>query len=255
MRFIIFAAIFVMMTSAPIFAQESTSADPSKTTTISGDFTHPACPDKIKGSFKIDYPLQTANSLQDLILTNHTEYLLGGFLNDVNDLIGDPSVCDREYEIYYNTTSTSTKASNDYLSIFFAADSYTGGAHGNLDYSVVNFKKDGYLMGLNDLFPNQVKSLPLYFALVYATTCKSGFDTTPAYFGSENCGGKPDGQAYLSNPIDQIADLGNLTFSPEGATIHLTPYDCWSWANGPFDFNLSKEDLIAIGANPAIWGN
>ncbi|MDR2460205.1 MAG: hypothetical protein LBE38_05420 [Deltaproteobacteria bacterium] len=257
MRFIILGIIIAMIASVTIFAQKANSAETLQST-ISGKLTHPICPDQLKATYSMTYP-ETGNPLQDLIIKNFSMYRIASFLYiDVNSHFDNPRLCDENsFRLWltYDSVGTITKASKDYLSMFFTTITFFGGNQDTTEYLVMNFKKDGYVMDLSDLFPDKERSLPLYFDLVYSITCKAGFDTTPSYFGSEECGGRPNGQTYLSNNINTIASLGNLSFNPEGATIHLESYNCWTRLDGSFDFQLSKADLIAIGANPAIWGD
>jgi hypothetical protein len=38
-------------------------------------------------------------------------------------------------------------------------------------------------------------------------------------------------------------------------TLILGPYDGWSYADGPSDLEIPKDELLKMGANPAIWQN
>lgn len=145
-----------------------------------------------------------------------------------------------------------------FVSVLFTEDSYTGGAHGNLDFQVFNFDlENDRPMTLNDLFPGPEESVPAYWGRVYAEWCRLRGVNFPLHFKSEE---KCRPEAALQTPdefqeIGDLEDLGRLIFTPLGATILLGPYESGSYASGSQALDLPKETLLEIGANPALWSD
>ena len=147
-----------------------------------------------------------------------------------------------------------------YVSILFTDFSYTGGAHPNTEYRVMNFKPDGgpvklKKMELKDLFPDPDKSVPLYWEYVYGKWCDEHSYKFPAHYSTmQDCGVDSPDNPNIYEGAKTLDDLGRLVFSPFGATIVLGPYESGSYATGTIMLDLPKEDLIKMGADPAIWG-
>jgi len=145
-----------------------------------------------------------------------------------------------------------------FASVLFTEESYTGGAHGNLDFNVLNFNlKNDRPMSLADLFPRPEKSVPMYWARVYAEWCRARGVNFPPHFKTEAEGKCRPGEV-LKTPdefkeADELDDLGRLIFTPLGATLLLGPYESGSYASGPQALDLPKEMLLEMGANPALW--
>ena len=143
-----------------------------------------------------------------------------------------------------------------FVSVLFTEESYTGGAHGNLDFSVLNFDlENDRPMTLTDLFPSPEKSLPAYWGHVYAEWCRNRGVNFPLHFKTEE---KCQPEESLQTPDEfqeagQLEDLGRLIFTSLGATLLLGPYESGSYASGSQALDLPKEMLMEIGANPAIW--
>ena len=144
-----------------------------------------------------------------------------------------------------------------YVSVLFTEDSYTGGAHGNLEFDVVNFDlKTGRPLALTDLFPKPEQAGPRYWRHIYAEWCR----TRDLPFPLHAVGPCRPGEAPPEPPADlQVAtsleDLGRLIFTSLGATLLFEPYEAGSYAEGSIALDLPRETLLEMGANPALWAD
>jgi hypothetical protein len=146
--------------------------------------------------------------------------------------------------------------SSDFVSILFTEESYTGGAHGNLDFDVMNFSlKNDRPMVLTDLFPRPEESVPSYWGQIYAEWCRTRGVNFPLHFKTEEkC--RPGEVLQPPDEFKEAGDLealGRLIFTPLGATLLLGPYESGSYASGTQALDLTKEALLEIGGNPALW--
>jgi len=144
-----------------------------------------------------------------------------------------------------------------FVSILFTEESYTGGAHGNRNYNVLNFNlENDRPMALTDLFPKPEKSVPAYWGQVYAEWCRLRGVNFPPHWGAigQECrpGENPKPPEEFRE-ADDLEDLGRLIFTPQGATLLLEPYESGSYASGSQALDLPKDMLLKIGANPALW--
>jgi hypothetical protein len=145
-----------------------------------------------------------------------------------------------------------------FISILFTEESYTGGAHGNLDFNVMNFNlENDRPMTLADLFPQPEKSVPAYWGQVYSEWCRTRGVNFPLHFKTDTEGKCRPGEVL--KPPDEfqeagnLEDLGRLIFTAQGVTLLLGPYESGSYASGSQALDLPKEMLLEIGANPALW--
>lgn len=153
-----------------------------------------------------------------------------------------------------DATFAAHRSSPGYLSILFTEYSYTGGAHPNTEYHVMNFQPDGRLMSLTDFFPEPEKSVPLYWEYVYAKWCAENPYKFPLHYSAiQDCGTDSADNPNTYEEGKTLDDLGRLVFSPLGATIVLGPYESGAYATGTITLDLPREDLIKMGANKAIW--
>jgi hypothetical protein len=177
----------------------------------------------------------------------------------------DASFCDREFcgsascGLWpVEKTFAVYTPSPGFISILFTEESYTGGAHGNLDFTVLNFNLENELpMALADLFPRPEKSVPAYWGKVYSEWCRTRGVNFPLHFKTETEEKCRPGEV-LQTPdefqeADGLDDLGRLLFTSMGATLLLGPYESGSYASGAQALDLPKELLLEIGANPALW--
>jgi len=156
------------------------------------------------------------------------------------------------------TTFAVYTSSSRFVSILFTEDSYTGGAHGNLNFEALNFDLgNDRLMTLTDFFPRPKESVPTYWSLIYAEWCRTWEINFPLHFKSgEVC--RPGESLQTPDEFQEageLEDLGRLIFTPLGATLLLGPYESGSYANGTQALDLPRELLLKMGANPALWAN
>lgn len=175
----------------------------------------------------------------------------GGFCRQ--DLCGSASCgawgTSRIFEIY--------KPSANYVSILYSDYSETGGAHPATVYDGVTYNlATGQPMTIMELFPQPQQSVPKYWEMIYQRWCENaGYKFPLHYQKSEPCD-QPDNQ---SNPntfawASSLADLGRLVFTPHGVSMVLGPYESDSNASGTVVMDFSRDEMIAIGASPAVWG-
>lgn len=148
------------------------------------------------------------------------------------------------------------QSSPDYISILFEESGFTGGAHTNTVFTVLNYNlKNGRQLTLAEVFPDQKRSLPLYWDYVYAKWCAENGYKFPLHYNSvEDCaaGIDPDNPNTYQG-ADNLDDLGRLVFSAKGATLVLGPYESGSYANGTRTLDLPLAELLKIGASPTLW--
>jgi hypothetical protein len=268
--FVIFSAFIMFLGANAQFAQGADSEFLAKAEKASDltpksnekSFPSPQCPDKASVKYLINYPGGTGSALSDLILENHAQFILGNYLDGLRDFLGLDWGCqlggDQKVDLTHKTDYQALRPSAGYLSVLFSEFSDQGGANPNLVFTAINFKPEGLLLSLEDLFSDSEKSLPKFWDYLYEKSCaSSGKDVLPNFYG-DNIACKqakvPDGTSFIVN-VDSVASLGNLVFSNLGATINLNAYQAFDGASGPYKLDIPKEDLIAMGANPAIWGS
>ncbi|MDR1314427.1 MAG: DUF4163 domain-containing protein [Deltaproteobacteria bacterium] len=176
---------------------------------------------------------------------------------------GQESFMDQEYEIrqdcesledtYYNNVQSSPyRVSPKIVSVLFLTDSYTGGAHMQLITEVMNLVPDGRPVLVSDLFPNQARSLQLFWERIARDACV-GRDTVPNFYGGAACGTSPPLPEPLQPGGGALEGLGGALLTQLGLTINLDPDMAWSFAEGELTLDIPKNDLIAMGASPELW--
>lgn len=119
----------------------------------------------------------------------------------------------------------------------------------NTAYEVLRFRPDGEILALTDLFPRPELSLPRYLAYVREKWRAENGCRFPV--SGEN-GSGPD---RAEKPeIPDLGELERLIFTPEGAGLIFSPAEAGPCAAGSLVLELPKEDLLALGASGAIWG-
>jgi hypothetical protein len=173
----------------------------------------------------------------------------------------DRAPCSRTPEYFNEISYEMFRPSEAYAGLLFTDLGYNGGVHGYRIFQAYNFNLEtGKLLELTDLFPNPEQSLEAFFSIIYKDSCSedSNHLTTPHFYGGVPCqaenGTVPAPPREFLVKVDSLENLGNIVFTPEGATVNIGPHTAWSWAEGPYVLRIPKEELIKIGANPAIWG-
>jgi hypothetical protein len=124
-----------------------------------------------------------------------------------------------------------TYASERLLSMLVTAESYTGGAHGNIGFGNSTFLKeaDGVReLGLRDLF---VEDADLKNVLELLTDDLTQQDATFIV----------DGSTILDEDTISV-----FTLSPKGITFHFAPYVVGPYAQGPLESTVAFEDVKDI---------
>lgn len=149
------------------------------------------------------------------------------------------------------------RPSANYVSALFVDFSETGGAQPDTVYDGVTYSLlTGRPMTLMELFPQPQESVRKYWDMVYTRWCdNAGYKFPLHYQNSEPCG-QPDS---MTNPntftwASGLGDLGRLLFTPHGLSLLLGPYESGSKATGTVAMDFTKEEMMAIGAAPSVWG-
>ncbi len=153
--------------------------------------------------------------------------------------------------------------SPDYVSILFTDYSFTGGAHPNTTYTALTYDlTTGQPLTLAGLFPDRDRALPRYWEWVYSHWCSRMGYKFPLHFQNLqpcNQADVPDAPDTPAPPdtyvwASTLDDLGRLVFTPQGASLVLGPYESGSYASGTVILDLPRDEFIALGASPALWG-
>ncbi|WP_304680283.1 DUF3298 and DUF4163 domain-containing protein [uncultured Desulfovibrio sp.] len=127
------------------------------------------------------------------------------------------------------------------VSVTFNVYSYTGGAHGNLNITCLNYDlRTGRRLSLADMFKDPEKALQLMSAwslkeLVLAL----GEDAQDDMLRD---GVAPD-----------LNNFSNLTLTPQGLRIEFQPYQVAPWSAGPQRVDMPLSELAAAGPEALIW--
>jgi len=219
----------------------------------------PDCPSNYQ-NFVYYYP----QGFGSLVVDNEIERLVTERFNQAVEGRNQAGFCDKNNcgaascGLWGTTRSFEVhRPSANFVSILFNDYSDTGGAHPNTVYEGLTYSlQTGRPMSLMELFPKAPESVPKYWKMVYQRWCENaGYKFPLHYQNSEPCD-QPDS---LANPntftwAENPSDLGRLVFTPHGASLVLGPYESGSNASGTVVLDFSKEEMIAVGASPSIWG-
>ncbi|MDR1041047.1 MAG: hypothetical protein LBR80_12970 [Deltaproteobacteria bacterium] len=154
---------------------------------------------------------------------------------------------------HLKVTSYPYRVSSKVFSVLLLEDSYLGGAHPDYSFEAVNLLADGTPVTAARLFADPAKSLPLFWERVYRDSCAEGPGGAPSYYGGQECADDvpplPD-RLKADAPLDE---LGHAVLTSLGLTVCLSPYDGWAWSDGPAYLDISKDDLVTMGADPGLW--
>lgn len=142
-----------------------------------------------------------------------------------------------ELDVKYTITRPSDKA----ISIVYVVSSYTGGAHGNLEFIVFNYNTDtGKDIDLVDMFENVDTALQLM-----ATQCYKKL--------SETLGDMLDETMLRNGTAPEIDNYTAVAFIPKGIRIFFQPYQVAPWAAGPQHIDMTLKELEAAKPNMIWW--
>jgi hypothetical protein len=218
-------------------------------------------------SIEINYPIGTENKLLDeifyieaLIELNAQKKIDSNFIDPADcPPIGDEYQVSGEFVRNFRIQS----ASSNYLSVVYADFYYSPmAAHPNTSFKVVNYNfNTGREMITYDLFPISDSLLKIWPKIVESWCKYNDYHKLPEFYEfPDDFDGCANPQATplpdsLKGRSPRLEALGNPYFTPDGMTLILGPYDGWSYADGPSSLSIPKDELIALGASPAIWGD
>ena len=234
------------------------SVRPGLTTKI---MSHTAISDNCDANvlkISIYYPQNTGNEKVDQELEKAVKSTFDTQTAEVTTFFCDKEFCgtascdewssDRSFAVY--------APSSDYLSVLFHEASFTGGAHGNSIFEVMNFNlKTSEKITLKDIFPDTDSSVEQYWNYVYAKWCAENGYKFPLHFSPVEGGCNTDDPENPRNydGAKTLDDLGRLVFTPKGVTLVLGPYESGSYVTGDQYLDIPKEDMIKMGASPVFW--
>lgn len=211
-------------------------------------------------SFVYFYPQGFGNVVLDGAIEKLASEAIEGEVEDRRQAgFCDQSVCGSASCGFWGTNRTFEihRPSANYVSVLFTDYRDTGGAHPNTSYEGNTYSlQSGQPMSLLDLFPQPQESLPKYWEMVYKRWCENVGNKFPLHYRNPEPCGQPDS---ATNPntyswAADLADLGRLIFTPQGLSLVLGPYESGSHASGTVVMDFSREEMLAIGAAPSVWG-
>ncbi|MDR1314425.1 MAG: hypothetical protein LBQ12_12230 [Deltaproteobacteria bacterium] len=174
-------------------------------------------------------------------------------VKEAEDFLKGLETCVALEYLEYDLASGPFKPSSKAFSVLFLWNVNTGGAHPSFGYASMNLGPDGRELTAAGLFADPAKSLPLLWARIVKDTCTGGHETAPSYYGSPECPGAAATLPSQLAPDATLDGMGHAVLTSLGITFNLDPYDGWSWAEGPVNLDIPKDDLVAMGASPELW--
>ena len=127
------------------------------------------------------------------------------------------------------------------VSVTFNVYSYTGGAHGNLNITCLNYDlRTGRRLSLADMFKDPEKALQLMSAWSLKELVLALGEDAQADMLRD--GVAPD-----------LNNFSNLTLTPQGLRIEFQPYQVAPWSAGPQRVDMPLSELAAAGPEALIW--
>lgn len=127
------------------------------------------------------------------------------------------------------------------VSVTFNVYSYTGGAHGNLEITCLNYSLPaGRRLNLEDLFEHTEKALQLMSAWSQKELQRS-------------LGEYADAEMIRDGVAPELKNFANLSLTPQGVRIEFQPYQVAPWAAGPQHVDMPLTELQAAGPKAHIW--
>ncbi|MDR1037603.1 MAG: DUF4163 domain-containing protein [Deltaproteobacteria bacterium] len=156
----------------------------------------------------------------------------------------------------YSATSSPYRVSGTAYSVLFNWDSYTGGAHGNMGFVALNLASDGTEITMERLFRDPAAAVPKLWEAVFKGFCRehaSESTAAPGFFGEQPCSGTVPPVPEVLRPTGSLDAAGHMILTSMGLSVHLGPYEAYAYAMGPQFLDISKQDLLTMGADPSIW--
>ncbi|MDR1041875.1 MAG: hypothetical protein LBR80_17270 [Deltaproteobacteria bacterium] len=138
-------------------------------------------------------------------------------------------------------------------SAFFITEYYPGGGRGSVRYLSLNLLDDGSELTADRLFEDPDAGLSRLWRRVFRDFCARGFSGAPAFYGAPACGIQAPRRPGRARADGNLDPLGHGLLTSLGLTLPLDPGEAWDWNAGPVWLDIPKEDLVLMGADPAIW--
>ena len=134
-----------------------------------------------------------------------------------------------------------SRPSEGVASVTFNVYSYTGGAHGNLEITCLNYDlRSGRRLDLADMFKNPEKALQLMSAWSRKELART-------------LGEDADEDMIRDGVAPDLRNFANLTLTPQGLRIEFQPYQVAPWSAGPQRVDMPLAELAAAGPEALIW--
>lgn len=134
-----------------------------------------------------------------------------------------------------------SRPSDTAVSVTFTVYSYTGGAHGNLEITCLNYSlPEGRRLNLEDLFAQPEKALQLMSVWSQKELQRS-------------LGEYADTEMIRDGVAPELKNFANLSLTPQGVRIEFQPYQVAPWAAGPQHVDMPLTELQAAGPKAHIW--
>jgi hypothetical protein len=207
----------------------------------------------------VAYPFGTGSAELDKILADNAALKLKDITKQDFDTC--PKADDRErLTSVKRITFMATSPSKNYLSLLFTNFSFNPlDAHPSTTTEALVYDlRTAKTLELSDIFEDAPKIMPGLWTTVISAWCEKGHNTIPYYYEIEEpantCGAEiPPLPDKFENEVIPFSSLGKVSLTPDGLTINLDPYEAWSYADGSAQIDISKQELINMGAHKEIW--
>ena len=141
-----------------------------------------------------------------------------------------------------NVEYTVLRPSASALSLVWEVSDYTGGAHGNLYISTVNYAMPkGQVLELENVFGEPEQAVD-----IFSTVCRQQLAAVLGDMRVED---------MLKEGTEPKAEnFANMALTPTGVRIYFSPYEVAPWAAGPQQVDIALDLLRKAGPQLALWG-
>lgn len=134
-----------------------------------------------------------------------------------------------------------SRPSEEAVSVTFNVYSYTGGAHGNLEITCLNYSLPaGRRLTLEDLFEHPETAVRLMSDWSQKELQRS-------------LGEYADAEMIRDGVAPELKNFANLSLMPQGVRIEFQPYQVAPWAAGPQHVDMPLAELRAARPKAHIW--
>lgn len=189
----------------------------------------------------IYYP-QFGNKAVDKAMHEFAEAQINDYEADISEALEDGAEKPASFDMWDMTGFFTLERPNpDVVSVLFNVYSYSGGAHGMLQLTTLNYDlRTGKRLLLSDIFADPEKALNI-------------FGENAANKLRNELGSDADEDMITSGTAPEENNFQNLTLTPGGLFIEFQPYQVGPWSIGPQRVEMALEDMKDAGPNPDIW--